>query len=46
MNFQNKLAWNLGSVHKINIVLEATSPLNTYTIITIQHLCQSLVRKV
>ena len=27
MNCQNKLVWQLGSVHKIHIHLEATSPL-------------------
>ena len=26
MNYQNKLVWQFGSVHKINIYLEATSP--------------------
>ena len=28
MNCQNKLVWQLGSVHKIHVHLEATSPLN------------------
>ena len=28
MNCQNKLVWQLGSVHKIHIHLEATSPFN------------------
>ena len=30
MNFQKKLVWQLGSVHKINIHLEATFPLRWY----------------
>ena len=35
MNCQNKLVWQLGSVHKIHIYLEATSPLILLKVVTL-----------